>query len=115
MDSDSDPNPDSGFLVLITPLLFFHGQLDSNPDSDSKQLDSDSRKNGWIRILLDSDSRCLDLDSGCLDLDSGCLDSHITDIYHTCTYILRFVQVELADVKDRQCFRDRRQKKNDSI
>ncbi len=62
MDSDSDSNPDSRFLV---------------PDSDSKQLDSDSdsRKNGWIRIQLDSDLRCLDSDQ---DSDSRCLDSHIT-------------------------------------
>ena len=59
---DWDSNPDSIFLVPITFLLFlfltssnytempllplgaFYDQLDSNPDSDSKQLDSDSRK-----------------------------------------------------------------------
>ncbi len=50
---------------------------DSNPDSDSKQLDSDSdsRKIRWIRIRVDSDSRLLDSDP---DSDSRCLDSHIT-------------------------------------
>ncbi len=57
------------------------GHLDSNPDSDSKQLDldsdSDSRKKGWIRIQLDSNLRCLDSDP---DSDSRCLDSHITDV-----------------------------------
>ena len=48
VDSDSDSNPDSRFQVLITPLLVlqlpgaFHDQLDSNPDSDSSCLDSDS-------------------------------------------------------------------------
>ena len=47
---------------------------DSNPDSELFELDSDSRKKGWIRIQLDSDSRWLDSDP-----DSRCLDSHITD------------------------------------
>ncbi len=63
-------------LALLTPGAIYD-QLDSNPDSDSKQLDpdSDSRKTGWIRIQLDSDSRCLDSDP---DSDSRCLDSHIT-------------------------------------
>ncbi len=53
----------------------FWGQLDSNVDSDSKQLDPDSdldsRKMGWVRIQLDSDL-------GCLDSDSRYRDSHIT-------------------------------------
>ncbi len=70
---------DLRFLVPITPLVILmppgalSDQLDSNADSDSKQLDSDSRKKGWIQIQLDSDSRCLDSDS-----DSRCLDSQIT-------------------------------------
>ncbi len=60
VDSDSDSNPDSRFLVPITSLPFvlvllppgaFYGHMDSNPDSDLKQLDSDSRKKGWIWIL----------------------------------------------------------------
>ncbi len=50
---------------------------DSNPDSDSKQLDSDSRKIRWIRIRVDSDSSLLDSDSD-PDSDSRCPDSHIT-------------------------------------
>ena len=64
-------------LALLPPGAL-SDQMDSNPDSDSKQLDSDSRKKGWIRIQLDSDSRCLDSDP---DRDSRCLDSHITDLY----------------------------------
>ncbi len=52
---------------------------DSNPDSDSKQLDSDSdldsRKMRWIRIRVDSDSSPLDSDP---DSDLRCPDSHIT-------------------------------------
>ncbi len=96
LDSDSDSeleskNPDSdsgkkgafgfesGFRLALLPDGSFYGQLDSNPYSDSKQLDPDldldSRKKGWIRIQLHSDSTCLD--SG-PDLDSRCLDSHIT-------------------------------------
>ena len=63
----------------MLPPGALYGQLDSNPDSDSKQVDSDSdsdsRKKGWIRIQLDSDSRCLDSDP---DSDSRCPDSHIT-------------------------------------
>ncbi len=70
-----------GFRTLLPPGDWY-GQLDSNPDSDSKQLDSDSdsdsRKKEWIRIQLDSDSRCLDSDP---DSDSRSLDSHITDIH----------------------------------
>ncbi len=55
--------------------------LDSNPDSDSKQLDSDSdsRKIGWIRIQLDLDLRCLDSDP---DSDLRCLELHITGLYN---------------------------------
>ncbi len=53
---------------------------DSNPDSDSKQLDSDSdsRKMRWIRIHVDSDSSLLDSDP---NSDSRFPDSHITDWY----------------------------------
>ncbi len=62
---------------------------DSNPDSDSKQLDSDldsdSRKMRWIRICVDSDSRLLDWDP---DSDSRCPDSHITDTYTTTSKLL---------------------------
>ena len=80
MDSDSDSNPDSRLLVptrVAASTGAVYDQMDSNLDSDSKQLDSDSdsRKNGWIRIQLDSDSRCLDPDP---DSDSRCPDSHIT-------------------------------------
>ncbi len=59
-------------LTLLPPGAVYE-QLVSNPDSDSKQLDSDSdsRKKGWIRMQPDLDSRCL-------DSDSRCLDSHIT-------------------------------------
>ncbi len=88
---------DSRFSVRITPLLIFifpsllqmyelallppgplYDKVDSNPDSDSKQLDSDSdsRKKRWIRIQPDSDSSFLDSDP---DSDSRRLDSHITD------------------------------------
>ena len=87
-----DLNPDSRFLVPITPLLIlifststitlalqppgaFYDQLDSNLDSDSKHFnsDSDSRKKGWMQIQLDSVSKCLESNS-----DSTCPDSHIT-------------------------------------
>ena len=75
-------------LALLPPGAF-SDQLDLNPDSDSKQLDSDSdsdsRKKGWIRIQLDSDSRCLDSDP-----DSRCLDSHITDWNHD-NSVLRYI------------------------
>ncbi len=56
------------YRLALLPAGAFYIQLDSNLDSDSKQLDpdSDSRKKGWIRIQLDSDP------------DSRCLDSHIT-------------------------------------
>ena len=62
-------------LALLPPVAFYD-QLDSNRDSDSKQLDSDSRKKGWIQIQLDSDLKCMDSDP---DSDSRYLDSHITD------------------------------------
>ncbi len=50
---------------------------DSNPDSDSKQFDSDldSRKIRWIRIYEDFDSRLLESDP---DSDLRCPDWHIT-------------------------------------
>ncbi len=66
-------------ICHLLPIGAFYIQLDLNPDSDSKQLnsDSDSRKKEWIRIQLDSDSRWLDSDP-----DSRCLDSHITGPDH---------------------------------
>ncbi len=64
--------------LALLPSGAFYDEVDSNPDSDSNQLDSDldSRKKGRIRIQLDSDSSCLDSDP---DSDSRCPDSHITD------------------------------------
>ncbi len=62
----------------MLPPRAFYGQLDSNPDSDSRKNGASFNWNhhpigrGWIRIQLDS---------GCLDsdLDLRCLYSHITD------------------------------------
>ncbi len=79
MDSDSDLNPDVyqsniPFTIKL-PSWAFYGQLDSNPDSDSKQLDSDSesRKKG-----MDSDSAGFGFMVPGFGPDLRCLDSHIT-------------------------------------
>ena len=77
MDSDSDLNPDTqkdhGMMWSLTLVV-----PDSNPDSDSRLSDSDSRKLRWIRIRVDSHSRQADSDPGS---DLRCPDSHITGPY----------------------------------
>ncbi len=74
VDLDLAPNlfaPGIRIGINLPTVLLTLVVSDSNPDSDSKLLDSDSRKLRWIRIGVDSNSRQV-------DSDSRCPDSHIT-------------------------------------